>query len=660
MTKNDLHTLFIKHDDHFKTLSKIALSEIIIKILYPMGNGARIQHIESELSKVLSSTISKQDVEQALQTLINKKKVHTKSGKYFIKEEFKPILKEELDQEQKLLEKIIDKYFSKAETGIEIIKEWFSDTIVLFFERYSFDWFYQVTTKSKKKDTNLINISELINNSLQNNKNIVEADKEWLQKQFLNFIESEDTDENLLFWYYGISMFSARLITARNYADKITIDLFKGSKFILDTNILMILGLEEHYLARALAALENIFIQLDITPTYFHITRDEYLRAMEWRKTETIKVFENFDYSVLKSSDCPFIKTALKRGCKCEVDVERMFNDLMELPTVFQNELPINISDYNELYNEIEIGITNEDIKRNINEIYKQRTGKDKREKALNHDTGMVSGALFLRKSENCWIISSDSILKRFAIEHCLRDENEIAIGLDVIIGVFAVNLGGTVKEASDFAPLFKNLIKFSLMPERDTFELADLSFILKTNIKINELSDEKVIEVAKEVKKKRIKGEAEEEVALFLRRYVEGNSGELTEEIEKSRAREFLALSEKKNAEKERDAAFDSIRSDKRGDLRDKYDKELRNNRLKLIIIPIVIGSILYFITKEIEFKNSLFQWIYTIVGDLIISLLAYFPINKKFVKKHSEYVERIDQEVEKEIREIKQQAKL
>ncbi len=660
MTNNDLHTLFIKHDNQFKTLSKIALSGVITKILYPMHNGARMQHIKAELSKVLSSAVSTQDVEQALQNLISKKKVHYKSGRYFIKEDFRPKLKEEIEQNQKLLDKITHKYFSKAETNIEFIQEWFSDTIELFFERYSFDWFYQVTSKSKKKETNLININELITDSLSNNEKIIEADKEWLKKQLLSFIESEDPDDNLLFWYYGISMFSARLITARNYADKITTDLFKGSKFILDTNILMILELEEHELAKSLAILEKIFIQLNITPTYFHITRNEYLRAMEWRKSETMRVFENFDYSVLKSSDCPFIKTALKRGCKREKDVERMFNNLMEIPTFFQNKLPIHTTDYQELNNEIEIGIANEDVKSSINEIYKRRTGRDKREKALEHDTGMVSGALFLRKSENCWIISSDSVLKRYAIEHCLRDDNEIAIGLDVILGVFAVNFGGTEREASDFAPLFKNLVKFSLMPERDTFELADLSFILNTNIKVNELSDEKVIEVAKEVKKMRIKGTDEEEIALFLRRYVEGHSGELTEEIEKSKAREFLALSQKENAEKERDAAFNSIRSTRRGELRDQYNKELRKNRLKLIIIPIIIGILLFFIIKNIHIESSSTQWILGVFSEIILSLIPIIPLNKRFVKKHSEYVEGIEQEVENEIREIKRQAKL
>jgi hypothetical protein len=334
----------------------------------------------------------------------------------------------------------------------------------------------------------------------------------------VKFIDSEDSEDNLLFWYYGISMFSSRLITARNYADGMTVEMFKDSKFILDTNVLMILDLEEHELSTSLGSLETILEQLAISPVYLNTTREEYLRAMDWRRTETINVFENFKLNVLQSSDCPFIQTALRRGCQNGDDVKRMFETLMDMPKVFNDSLPIKCYDYAELNEAIEAGKQNADIKNQINETYKKRTKRDKRENPLSHDAGVISGTQFLRQTEKCWIVTSDSIMKRYAIEHCLRDENEIAIGLDVIIGLMAVNSGGTSIDASNFAPLFKNLIKFSLVPESNAFEVRDLAFILRTNIKINELPNEKVIEVAKEVKRLRVSGEDEEHVALYLR----------------------------------------------------------------------------------------------------------------------------------------------
>ena len=200
------------------------------------------------------------------------------------------------------------------------------------------------------------------------------------------------------------------------------------------------------------------------------------------------------------------------------------------------------------------------------------------------HDAGIISGAQFIRKDDKCWIITSDSTMKRFAIEHCIRDENEIAVGLDVVIGLMAVNSGGVNIDALNFAPLFKNLIKYSLVPESAAFEVKDLAFILRTNIKINELPNDKVIEVAKEVKRLRVAGEEEESVALYLRRFIEGDTIGMVKEIEAALSKESIAKTKREEAEKERDTAYNVIRDRRTGDLRDKYDSELRNNRIKMI----------------------------------------------------------------------------
>ena len=460
--------------------------------------------------------------------------------------------------------------------------------------------------------------------------------------------------------YSGISMFSSRLITARNYADGITIEMFKDSKFILDTNILMILDLEEHDLCESLESLESIFEQLNISPVYLNTTREEYLRAMDWRRTETVDVFENFKISILKSSDCPFIQTALRRGCKNGEDVKRMFESLMDMPRVFNDSLSIICYDYTELSNAVEVGEQNVELKSQINEIYKKRTKQDKRERPLSHDAGLISGAQFIRKEEKCWIVTSDSIMKRYAIENCIRDENELAIGLDVIIGLMAVNSGGTSMDASNFAPLFKNLIKYSLVPESDAFEIKDLTFILRTNIKINLLPNDKVLEVAKEVKKLRISGEDEENVALYLRRFIEGDTAEMVKDVEDALSKESIAKSKREEAEKERDIAYQEIRRKRLGELRDEYDANLRNNRIKMSGIPLVVGMITFVTVRYgLNDQSDLIQYLIGCSVGLIFGLLPLIPINKSLVRKHSEYVSEINKVVENEILEIKRKAK-
>ncbi len=657
--KRELHTLYIKHDSQFKTLSKIALSQLILKIVYLKGDGTLFRQIEAELNTVLSSPVSKKDVEDAIRVLVKARKLNVKSNRHFIHNDYKDEITKEVNSNKNLLSKILGNYFSKAESSKSDIENWFNDAVICFFEKYSFEWFQQIAYKGKNGSNSVPNIHEILDTTLLNNKEIKEDDKEWLKSQFIKFVESEDADDNLLFWYYGISMFSSRLITARNYADGITIEMFKNSKFILDTNILMILDLEEHELSTSLESLETILEQLEISPVYLNTTREEYLRAMDWRRTETTKVFENFKLHVLQSSDCPFIQTALRRGCSNGDDVKRMFETLMDMPQVFNDSLVIECYDYAELSEAIEIGEHNAELKAAINETYKKRTKRDKREKPLSHDAGVISGANFIRKSEKCWIITSDSIMKRYAIEHCIRDENEIAVGLDVIIGLMAVNSGGTALDASNFAPLFKNLIKYSLVPESDTFEVKDLAFILHTNIKINELPNDKVIEVAKEVKRLRVSGEDEEDVALFLRRFIEGDTIGMVRTVEDALNKESLAKSKRYEAEKERDIAYNEIRDRKRGERRDEYDVNLRNNRIKMISIPLLVGVIAFLTIKYgLSDKTDLVQYLIGCSVEFIFGLLPLIPINKNLVRKHSEYVSDINRIIENEILELKKRA--
>lgn len=654
--KRDLHTLYIKHDGQFKTLSKIALSQLILKIVHLKGDGTLLRQIEAELSTVLASPVSKSDIEEATRVLAKARKLNIKSNRCFIHNDYKEELNKEIESNKNLLSKTLNKYFSKAESKKKDIEDWFNDAVICFFEKYSFEWFQQVAYKNKNGSNNIININEILDSSLLNNSKIVEADKSWLKVQFIKFIESEEPDDSLLFWYYGISMFSARLITARNYADGISIDMFRDSKFILDTNILMILDLEEHALSTSLKSLENILIQLNITPVYFNITRDEYTRAMHYRKTETTKVFDSFNLSVLRSSDCPFIQTALRRGCISGEDVERMFENLMEMPSIFNERLPITVYDFAELSIAVDDGVSNDNLKSKINAVYKKLTRRDKREAPINHDAGLVSGAQYIRKSERCWIITSDSVMKRYAIENCLRDENEVAVGLDVVIGLMAVNSGGANLDASNFAPLFKNLIKYSLIPESDAFEVKDLAFILRTNIKVNELSNEKVIDVAKEVKRLRIAGEEEENIALYLRRFMEGDTLSMYKEIEEAHNLEVIAMKQKEVAEKERDALINEFRERRRGELRDKYDNELRNNRLMMLILPIIIGIIVFMSIKYgLDDERNIIQYIIGCSVEIIFGLLPLIPWDKRLLRKHSEYVQGINRIVENEIIELK-----
>jgi len=660
-SKRELHTLFIKHDTDFRTLSKKALSEVILKIILFQKGGTKINQIKTELSSVIKGSVSDLMIDESLQILTREKKVVPRRGKFRIHRNIVTKLDESVKRNRALQERIFSKYLLGGQTSIEFLKSWFQDTLILFFENYSMEWFNHLTQYGKFSPKKLDNnVSSAIDEVFINyTGKLVPEDHAWLKSQFIKFYESEDFDENMMFWNFGMSLFSSRLITAQNYADKISIETYKNGHFLLDTNILMILDLEGHELNQSFASLDKILYRLNIKTVYLHVTKEEYKRAIAGRKADTMHVFESFDIEVLKATKCPFVQTALRRGCISIDDVERMFDTLYDIPKSISNLTKIEILDYPELEAEVQNGCGNEDLKKIINDIYFKRLKRDKRENPKTHDAGMIHGVNFLRKTDPTWILTSDGTLKVYAIENVIRAETEIAIGLDALIGMFAVNSGGVDVDSSDFAPLFKSLIKNSLIPEEHIFDVRDLAFILSTNLRINDLDSEKVVEIANEVRRMRIAGVEDEEISLFLRREIEGQKLDIVKDLSMAKASEGFAKAGREQAEKERDLAYNEIRETRKGELRDKYDRNLRINRGLLIGIPLVF-SLCVFLTLKYGLKSDpLIQYVVSCSVEFVFGLIPYLPYNKRFVRKHSEYVQGIDKKVENEIIELKKKAR-
>ena len=659
--KRELHTLFIKHDTDFKTLSKKALSEVILKIILFQNGKTGLIQIKSELSSVITGNVSDVMINDLLRMLIKDNKIVSRKEKYSIHPNILQKLQDSVNANKALQERIFSKYLNGGQTSSNILKPWFQDTLIRFFENYSLEWFNHLTQHGKlspKKTDN--NVSSAINEIIvRYGENLVPEDYPWLKSQFIKFYESEEYDENMMFWNFGMSLFSSRLITAGHYADKISIDTYKNGCFLLDTNILMILNLEGHESNQSFNSLDKIFNRLNIKTKILNITKEEYKRAIAAKKEEIIHIFESFDLEVLKTTKCPFIQTALKRSCVKTEDIERMFDTLYDIPKSIFELTKIEIIDFSELEAEVQKGCENEELKTKINEIYFKRLKKYKRENPKTHDAGMISGVNYLRKTESTWILTTDGTIKLYAIENMIRDETEIAIGLDALIGLFAVNSGGVDIDSSDFAPLFKNLIKDSLIPEEDIFDVRDLSFILSTNLRINELGSSKVVEIANTVRKMRIAGTDDNEISLFLRREVEGQKLNIVNDLGQAKASESVAKAGKELAERERDLAYDIIREDRSGKLRDEYNKKLLFNRCLLICTPLIVSTIILLTLKYGLKSDQLTQYIVDCGVGLIFSIIPLFPLNNRLVRKHSEYVQGINRIVENEIAEMKRKAK-
>lgn len=190
-----INSVFIKHDSSFKSLTKIALSQIILKIIYEnKSRGAMIKTIKSKIENYIGVPFNYRDIEFALDHLRNENKVNKKSNKYFILESYKSELDSCVRESEILHKDVINYWFSKCETyisenGENKIYKWFNKLMVNFFKEYRYDWINDLKNRRFTGKRSTLNIEKILTNCFEKVK-IEDQDKEWLKKQFSNFLNN--------------------------------------------------------------------------------------------------------------------------------------------------------------------------------------------------------------------------------------------------------------------------------------------------------------------------------------------------------------------------------------------------------------------------------------------------------------------------------------
>ncbi len=630
--ENILHSVYLKYDTSQKSLTKQALAQIILKIIYQYGGqGIKTQKIRRQLQILLGVKFDTNDIDAALTRLKNvDKKIHVKNGNYFIHATYKDTIASAVEESTMLHEKVIKKWFGKSEiflSDYNKIENWFKNLLIDFFKDYSNDWIRDLKPSNNSGKKNRPNVDTIIDKRLIHSK-IDQTERKWLKDQFIDFLESNEKDDNDLLWIYGSSMFSATLLTARNFADEFSLEIFKNADFILDTNVLMILELEGFEKNYALKTIEECFSKLQITPKYFRISQEEYLRTIGPKRDSTLAALEKYEFDVIQELDCAFVQTAIIRQCKTITDFNQFFIEVADIPAYFHENILLHCEDYSELDSAIVQGENDEKLKQKINEIYRKRANKDKRDRPKQHDAGLFRGVEFLNKTKKTLILTRDSVLRELACENTIRDNYPLAIGLDSLIQMMAINSGGTEIESSNFAPLFGRLVRASLFPEKETFKPEDLEFILKTRIQISELPKSKVLAIAKAVNSLRMKGVPDEDIVLEIQRAFNITVSGYTNEIDELKSQKQLEKDKLSRTEQEKVNLENEL-------LKDKYKIELQKlknkvflNWAKFVGIILFLGAlvfaILYLLNKTNELEKIIVSLAISLLGSSLISLVG------------------------------------
>lgn len=282
-----IKSLYLRLDATTSTLTRSAIGQILVKIIYTFDRQVSKDEIFKAYAQL--NNIGKANEKELLEILdqLVDKDIKRRDGKYYLSTSKKEKIKKSFDQAECRKNEILDAYFSNTFSERNVIEDWLQDVTIKFFEAFSDEWISDLLTGHKAISKSETSIKDLIAKRTFSNKSLDKRDKTVLPKKFFDFVDDNKGLVNDYLWDYGTSAFAAKLIRNQSGVDSITIESFKNSTCILDTNILLFISLDSRF-KDGIMALEKVFQSLNVNVAYLYITQKEYQDKVSSQKGITM------------------------------------------------------------------------------------------------------------------------------------------------------------------------------------------------------------------------------------------------------------------------------------------------------------------------------------------------------------------------------------
>ena len=300
-----IKSLYLRLDANTSTLTRSAIGQILVKIIYSLDGQVSKEEIFKAYAQINGiGKADEQQLEEILEELVDKD-IKKRSGKYYLSSNKKTKISKSVEDAENRKEEILDNYFSKVFSDRALIAEWLQDITIKFFESFSDEWISDLLTGHKNVYKSESSIRDMVDRRTLNNKKIDNRDKKELPRLFFEFVNDNMGIVNDYLWDYGTSAFAAKLIRNQNGVDSLTIDSFKNSTCILDTNVLLFIALNSRF-KDGIIALEKVFSSLNVKVGYLYITQKEYQDKVYNQKSMTMRNLEKFGYDI---ASIPLVST---------------------------------------------------------------------------------------------------------------------------------------------------------------------------------------------------------------------------------------------------------------------------------------------------------------------------------------------------------------
>lgn len=518
--EQNIISTYLKFDSISKTLSTKILDNAVLRIVLQQYNLTKkpisLANIRELVNTSLSANMGDDRIQESL-IRQNSRIANAGNNRYVISGSVLDDMNQCVQDSIRLHDKIITKYFQGSALDKEKKLSWFRFVLTEFLMRYFSE--YALNGRfSKSKEEYVDSIENIITKSFENLGEISIQEKSYLRRGFSLFFEDRsDVDNNRLFFQYGVTCFAAQVFKAHNFADSYSVTQYRDMTFVLDTNILFTINLEDKLTANQWKSLEQALLKLNNTLIYLKCTEEEYNRVA------------TASYNFLKSRaahlreiDVPTQISQAAEACHCH-DLDSLNNfyemHINTIPKVLCEDMQINFVDNKE----IEGIIKNEKLTKSIGDKYRKVLDtyhSHKQGQKFEHDVQLLTYANEInQKGGKFTILTNDRTLQTYATQNPVYNNLPIAIGVDTLIALFSIDNAGIGGE-DNYAYIFKQLVQlnFVVFDDNDIRE-SDFYTIHVLQNRISSLTPDKAEQIQQEVLNMRARNESVENIQLFLQR---------------------------------------------------------------------------------------------------------------------------------------------
>ena len=199
-----LKSLYIKLDTTAQSLTKDAIGQLLIKILYsnvPMGISKR--EVLSQYKNITKNNPETDGIEFVLDNLVERNEIKLARGKYHLSTNKRTKIEKSLNQSMERIDYIVDRYFCQLHSKKEDVKAWFQKTLIFFFQQYSENWISDLCYHAGYKDKTIQDITKMLELRTRNDKTIDPRDYSRMSASFANMLRGKDSYVDELFWEIG-------------------------------------------------------------------------------------------------------------------------------------------------------------------------------------------------------------------------------------------------------------------------------------------------------------------------------------------------------------------------------------------------------------------------------------------------------------------------